>query len=276
MLGMKYPIVFCDYDGTIFDADAQCVPAPTLAAIARYIRAGGLFVVTTGRMYPSIKAQLARYGLERQPYIICMQGSVTYRADSDSILFCHDLEAAEWQRVAHFVEGRQWVYQVYHDTRFFTAFANDYSAAYARYTGVQPVVVGQPLTRWQQAAQWSMHKMIVMTPPAEAADRIDILRAAFPRLDISQSSDIYIEIVSPASGKGNAVTTLYTHLGFTRDQTMAFGDATNDVSLLQAVGMGVAVGNAYAALKAVADYVCAPCAQCGVADVLDAVVADAF
>ena len=273
---MKYPIVFCDYDGTVFDAAAQCVPARTLAAIMRYKGAGGRFVITTGRMYLSIKAQLQRVGLDTEGYIICMQGSVAYNLADDAMLFCHDLSVRDWHAVADFVEARQWVYQVYHDTRFFTSFTNPFSAQYADYTGVQPVVVGQALSGWPQAQQWPVHKMIVMTPPQQAAQRIAAIKAAFPHLDVSQSSDIYIEIVSPDSGKGNAVTALYTSLGYARNQTMAFGDATNDVSMLRAVGMGVAVGNAYDALKQVADYVCAPCNQCGVADVLDAVVADTF
>ena len=37
---------------------------------------------------------------------------------------------------------------------------------------------------------------------------------------------------------------------------MAFGDAHNDVEMLQAVGFGVAMGNAEPEIKALAQYVC--------------------
>ena len=46
---------------------------------------------------------------------------------------------------------------------------------------------------------------------------------------------------------------------------MAFGDQLNDLSMIEAAGVGVAMGNADAALKAAADYITADCNDDGVA-----------
>ena len=51
-------------------------------------------------------------------------------------------------------------------------------------------------------------------------------------------------------GKGQAVAWLARHLGIDREQVMCFGDNTNDASMLRAAGVGVAMGNAVAELKA--------------------------
>jgi len=48
-------------------------------------------------------------------------------------------------------------------------------------------------------------------------------------------------------------------------ETMAFGDDLNDLSMLRAAGLGVAMGNASAEVKAAADYVTAACDENGVA-----------
>ena len=45
---------------------------------------------------------------------------------------------------------------------------------------------------------------------------------------------------------------------------MAFGDGENDVDMLRRAGVGVAMGNAEAAVKAAADYVTADVDQDGI------------
>lgn len=63
------------------------------------------------------------------------------------------------------------------------------------------------------------------------------------------------DIIAGNGGKGVAVKSLWEHYGFTRQQTMAFGDGHNDIEMLRAVGIGVAMGNAGDEVKAAADYV---------------------
>lgn len=46
------------------------------------------------------------------------------------------------------------------------------------------------------------------------------------------------------SGKGNAVAAVLRHYGFSKDEAIAFGDGHNDIEMLEAVGMGIAMGNA--------------------------------
>ena len=45
------------------------------------------------------------------------------------------------------------------------------------------------------------------------------------------------------------------HLGIGLEECIAFGDGGNDMTILQTAGIGVAMGNAYEGVKAVADYV---------------------
>jgi hydroxymethylpyrimidine pyrophosphatase-like HAD family hydrolase len=61
-------------------------------------------------------------------------------------------------------------------------------------------------------------------------------------------------------------------MGFTKAQTIAFGDGENDVELLEWAGYGVAVGNAHERVKAIADWVCPSASEEGVAQVLEALL----
>jgi hypothetical protein len=55
--------------------------------------------------------------------------------------------------------------------------------------------------------------------------------------------------------KGTALAAIAAHYGVPREQTMAFGDARNDLPMLRWAGVGVAVANAHEEVKAAADCV---------------------
>ena len=93
------------------------------------------------------------------------------------------------------------------------------------------------------------------------------------RLYISKSLPYFLEFASPDVTKGSGLAFLAEHLGFTREQTVAFGDGENDVELIEWAGYGVAVENAHERVKAVADLVCPAVGEEGVAQVLEAYLA---
>lgn len=74
-----------------------------------------------------------------------------------------------------------------------------------------------------------------------------------------------LEINAEAATKGNALLWLADHLGIAREETMAFGDGENDISMLKAAGIGIAMGNASDQVKAAADEVTLTNEQAGVA-----------
>ena len=76
-------------------------------------------------------------------------------------------------------------------------------------------------------------------------------------------------ILKTGTCKGKAVKALADHLGISMSEVVAVGDGFNDLSMLQVVGMPVAMGNAYDEVKAVAKYVTKDVADCGITDVIE-------
>ena len=62
-----------------------------------------------------------------------------------------------------------------------------------------------------------------------------------------------VELYTPETTKGAGLKYVAEHLGFTPDQIIAFGDAHNDIEMLQYAGHGVAMKNAQEVLKKHAD-----------------------
>ena len=66
----------------------------------------------------------------------------------------------------------------------------------------------------------------------------------FPQCAVSSSLPINIEINATDVTKGHALAFLTKHLGLKTEETLAFGDGTNDITMIRQAGTGVAMGNA--------------------------------
>ena len=64
-----------------------------------------------------------------------------------------------------------------------------------------------------------------------------------------------IEINNINANKGNAIWMLADYLGVPRENTVSFGDALNDLSMIKAAGTGVAMANACDEIKEAADFI---------------------
>ena len=69
------------------------------------------------------------------------------------------------------------------------------------------------------------------------------------------SNPIYLEIFDKTAGKGNAVRFVCEHFQIPLSNSVAAGDAENDISMLQASGTAVAMANATPEVKACADFI---------------------
>lgn len=91
-----------------------------------------------------------------------------------------------------------------------------------------------------------------MDKVAEKLDKIDGIKYSY-YLDTYSGDKYFIEVYSADAGKKNTVEHLKRIYGF--DSVVAFGDNANDVEMMKAADLGVAVGNAQPEARAVADII---------------------
>ena len=84
---------------------------------------------------------------------------------------------------------------------------------------------------------------------------IDELYESDKDIYITSSVKQLIEISYKDAGKRSGVQYLAGLLGIDRKDIAAFGDADNDIDMIQFAGYGVVMGNATEHLKSIADYV---------------------
>lgn len=105
--------------------------------------------------------------------------------------------------------------------------------------------------------------------PDRRVEELERLPKLFPELAVTSSLANNIEINAKNANKGQALRFLCTHLGMEVSESMAFGDGSNDLSMIEASGIGVAMANADSILLAAADYITDSNDRDGVAKAID-------
>ena len=120
----------------------------------------------------------------------------------------------------------------------------------------------------------AVQKIQLFTTDFALRDRLLLeLPGRFPETAVTSSFNNNIEINLASAHKGAALLQLADYLKIGREQTAAFGDGSNDVTLLRLAGLGVAMANACPAALAAADVVTEGCDEDGVAVVVEGLLA---
>ena len=114
------------------------------------------------------------------------------------------------------------------------------------------------------------HKVLIIG----ARERVEALQRTVRQAGLPvhavQSEPVYLEILPPGVSKGEALRAMVEALGTsTPSETIAIGDNWNDVEMIEAAGLGVAMGHAPEGVRASADYVCGTAEEEGVREVIE-------
>ena len=254
----------CDLDRTLIAEDAV-LGERTRAAITAALEAGVHVLVVTGRMFRSVRPYLAAAGLDEP--VVCYQGGGVVDPVSGRWLLHEPIPLELAREVIVAVEAEGFPLNCYVDDELYVAKHTAESERYANFQKLNVQEVGN-LLDWLDVPPT---KLVAVGDPLELDALEERLVAYFgERLYITKSLPFFLEFASPEVTKGSGLRFLAEHLGFSLEQTVAFGDGENDIPLLETAGYAVAVENAHERLLAVADFVCPPASDEGVAQVIEA------
>lgn len=240
----------------------------TRAAIAAARGAGIRVVIATGRMFRSVRPYAEAAGIDDP--VICYQGAAIVEPASGRYLLHLPIPLEAARDVIAAVQARGFSLNVYVDDELYVERLTPEAERYATFQNLPVTPVG-PVLDWLEEAPT---KLVTIGDPGEL-DRLEIelKRELGERLFIAKSLPYFLEFADAGVTKGSALAFLADTLGFSTARTVAFGDGENDVELLEEAGYAVAVADAHPRLLAVADWLCPPAAEEGVAQVLEAMLA---
>ncbi len=260
---MKYKLLFSDIDGTLLNAHRE-LSVDTIAEIQR-IKNNIPIILISSRMPSAMTHLQAELGILDQPMIcyngglILVQGKAIHSTVIKPRLIKHLLQFNSTNN-AHI--------SLYHNDNWYVEEMDYWANREVNNTKVMPQLrrLQDVLDTWQQK-KIGAHKIMCMGD-AEKIDRIhNFLTEEFgDKLHLYRSKDTYLEIANNQISKLTAINKLLKTVYKTDlDQVIAFGDNYNDIEMLEAVGLGVAVANAKSEVLDIADEVTLANVEDGVA-----------
>lgn len=249
-----------DLDGTMLP-DGNVVSAENIAAVHRAVEAGVMVTIATGRMFEAALPVAKALGVDVP--IISYNGALI-KSPSGHIYEEHLIDPLLARDILTFCKERGWYIQSYSGGVLRYAEACEESRFYENSQKLTGIAVGWDGLYAHVAGNC---KLLLVTEGREATiKRAETLLSAFgTQVDVTRSADCLIEIVPKGISKASALQSLVAKLGIPIEETMAIGDAYNDLPMLRAAGKSVAMGNAFPEIKEVTDYETLTCEENGIA-----------
>jgi Cof subfamily protein (haloacid dehalogenase superfamily) len=240
----------------------------TRTAIRAARREGIRVLLVTGRMFQSVLPYARAAGIDDP--VVCYQGAAVVDPGSGEFLAHEPIPVELALETIAAVEGAGFPLNCYVDDELYVAEATPEADRYAAFQNLRIHQVGD-LSSWLER---DPTKLVVVG----VSEELDVLEVSMHerfdgRLHVSKSLPIFLEFSRAGVTKGSGLAYLAGRLGFTSERTVAFGDGENDVELLEWAGYAVAVEDAHPRLAGIADLVCPPADEEGVAQIIESYLA---
>lgn len=237
--------IFLDVDGTLISFRTHRIPDSTLKALAEAHRRGVKLFIASGRATGDLA------DLEQIPYdgVAALNGADCVMRDA-RVIARHPIPQHDFDRAIELAAHYDFPMALELDRGIFV-------------NRVTPVVeklahlVAHPIPEEVDLpALFSRSEccQLCFYCDLETEQRV---MSELPGLAASRWCPIFADINVRGVDKATGIAEFATFFGFAADEIMAIGDGGNDVSMLRAAGVGVAMGNACAEALAAADYVTA-------------------
>jgi Cof subfamily protein (haloacid dehalogenase superfamily) len=264
MISTRIRLVALDLDGTLVGSNLTVSPR-VRDSIAQARARGTEITIVTGRMFAATKPFAEILGISGP--VVCYQGAAIFEASTGAILRETPVNQDVTRQVLTWAEEHQVHAQCYSGDALYVQQINRFSKRYTDLAKVTPTVV--PSLR-EAFADKPTIKIVLVDDPGPSEQHLAALTPLLgKRAYITRSNVDFVEVLSPDVNKGEALAFVAQRYGVTLAETMAIGDAWNDVPLITAAGVGIAMGSGPPELFAKADAVVGDVAHDGVAEAIE-------
>ena len=246
--------IFFDIDGTLVSFKTHRVPDSTLRALEMLREKGIRLFISTGRH------ELLIDNVDKSLFdgIVSLNGQCV--RIGDEVIHTNAMPAEDARAAVRFVRERG-IATIFEGVDFIRINAVTERAR-----------AGAALINLQLPAPADMddlpeHPILQLIFFADTVQEEAILREV-PACEATRWTPLLCDIIPRGGGKHIGIGKVLDHYGFSREECMAFGDGDNDITMLRYAGIGVAMGNADATVKAAADYVTTGTDASGIAKAL--------
>lgn len=244
----KIKLVATDIDGTLVKWDTR-VSDGVKNCVKKLQENGVKVVLVTGRMHCATKHLRDELGLNSP--VVSYQGGLIKDSDGKT-LYQENLDSDYAKEIINWAHKNDVHLNLYIDDKLYVEKDDD---CVKRYTDGK--FVPYTVCSFESLKIENVNKILAIDygNAERVTGWVSELQAKFPELYIVKSTPFFCEIGSPMAKKSLGVEFLAKHWNLSQDEILTIGDQNNDIELLKAGGVKVAMGNATPELKECANFI---------------------
>lgn len=249
-----YKLIACDLDETLLTSE-NIVSPDNIEAIQKADELGVKFVLATGRGYRTVQGTLQEIGLhnKEEEYVISFNGGAITENKDNRLLHLEGITfelASELYKRGVDYDVCMHVYTK-DDVYVYNLVEAERKHLEAKMDTIEIFDKDIDFLKDEQII-----KILYMNTDRAYLNQIEKeIKGITDEVEISYSSNRYLEFNKNGVNKGAALRFLAEHLGIDLSETIAIGDNFNDLSMLETAGLAVGVQNMVPDLKNKMDYV---------------------
>lgn len=249
-----YKMIACDLDETLLSSDRK-VSEKNRRAIEKAKEKGVKFVLATGRGFLTVQNTLDEINqrdLEKE-YVISFNGGAITENKGNRLLY---FEGISFESASALYERGRALDVCIHVYTKDTVYVYGMSPDEKDYIHGRMEVVEISEDNLEFLRGEDIVKMLYMNTDAGYLKKIEeALKDITKDMDVSYSSNRYIEFNKKGVTKGAGLLKLAEMLRIDPKDTIAIGDNYNDLSMIRAAGLGVGVANTVESMKKECDFI---------------------
>ena len=240
---MQYKAIFFDMDGTLTSLKTHKVPESAVEAMRLLKKRGVKIFLATGRHH----LLLLNPVVNAIPFDAHLTANGQYCYNDREVIRCRPFPRSDKEALVKLLETRPHAIMFQTRTEIFQNLTNAQIQAGTEFLGIPQF----PVKDAAHCLDQDVFEMLLFAD--EEAER-EILQV-MPGSCSVRWTPTFADLFEASGGKHNGIDALLDYYNIPLEETMAFGDSTNDLGMLQHVKLGIAMGNAMEEVKKAADYV---------------------
>ncbi|PHM74714.1 pyridoxal phosphatase [Xenorhabdus kozodoii] len=266
---MSYRVIALDLDGTLLDPQKRILPE-SLAALNEARQSGIKVLIVTGRHHVAIHPFYQMLQLDTPA--ICCNGTYSYDYQAKKVLASNPLSIQEASQALSYLQDTEIQHLMYVDDAILYQFPHTVARTLAWSDSLPEHQ--RPNLQQTENFQDAIHSVSSIWKLATSSSNLVKLREISAQIEENVGLECewswfdQVDIAKKGNSKGMRLQQWVGSQGMSMKDVIAFGDNYNDLSMLENVGLGVAMGNGVEAVKERADIVTRDNTQPGIAEVL--------
>ncbi|WP_303011101.1 Cof-type HAD-IIB family hydrolase [uncultured Bacteroides sp.] len=238
--------LFFDIDGTLVSFKTHCIPSSTIEALETVHAKGLKIFIATGRPKAIINNLSELQERNLIDGYITMNGA--YCFIEDEVIYKSAIPQNEVKAMAAFCEKKKVPCIFVEEHNISVCQPNEMvKKIFYDFLHVNTI----PSVSFEEV----IHKEIIQMTPFITEEEEKEIRPSIPTCEIGRWYPAFADITAKGVTKQKGIDEIIRHFGIKLEETMAFGDGGNDISMLRHAATGIAMGQAKDDVKEAADYV---------------------